>query len=235
MQAVTAVLGTASALLIALLIVAGAHGQQKSQLPPFVPGELIVKFSSGGKAKDILTRAAQTSPEKEPRLTSYLAALSREVSLPLQAKQVTAGGELVILIERRELVSRLSGLARNSPHVLRACESATAQTGALPAPTSEVLVEFRADSPPAQVISRVLERGLGTHPDLEELTQDLERDFGHKLGARVEKPNQLILVIGVDRLTMDLAERLSRHPDVEYAQPNFVLKKLPRAPRGPGK
>lgn len=210
------------------LATSSAASLQTSQTPPFVPGEVIVKFSEGSKAGAILARAAQGNWKTDACLTSYLSALSQELGIPLKAKQLTSGGELVLTIQTHELTAKLVSRIKQNPRVVRTEESKAEEKGIVAAPRSEVLVEFAKGSHEADVISRVRAQSLDASSSLQELAGEMERDLGFKLETRVTKNNQLALVIKVDSLTLELVARLNKHADVEYAQPNFVLQKFSR-------
>lgn len=203
-----------------------ASGLQSTQSPPFVPGEVIVKFSKDSKAGNILARAAKANWETDACLASYLSALSQELGIPLNAKQLTSGGELVLAIQTHELTAKLVAHLKRNPRVLRTMEVESDKKGGMGAPRIEVLVEFAAGSHESTIISRALSKGLNASSSLQELTAELERGLGFKLESRATKNNQLAVVIKVDSLTLDLAARLNKRADVEYAQPNFVLQKL---------
>ncbi len=205
-----------------------ASGLQSTQSPPFVPGEVIVKFSKDSKAGNILARAAKANWETDACLASYLSALSQELGIPLNAKQLTSGGELVLAIQTHELTAKLVARIKQNPRVVRTEESKAEEKGIVAAPRSEVLVEFTKGSHEAGVIARVRAQGLDASSSLQKLAGEMERDLGFKLETRVTKNNQLALVIKVDSLTLELVARLNKHADVEYAQPNFVLQKFSR-------
>lgn len=213
---------------LVVLATSTAASLQTSQTPPFVPGEVIVKFSEGSKAGAILARAAQGNWKTDACLASYLSALSQELGIPLKAKQLTSGGELVLTIQTHELTAKLVSRIKQNPRVVRTEESKAEEKGIVAAPRSEVLVEFAKGSHEAGVIARVRAQGLDTSSSLQEFMEEVERDLGLKLQSRTTKNHRLVVVIKVDSLTLELVARLNKHADVEYAQPNFVLQKFSR-------
>lgn len=184
-----------------------------AQQPPtaskarFVPGELIVKFRSGSEGARLVTGPGAAT-DARAALAPYTDRLSREIGLPLEAKRAMSGGEVLLSIGLPSLTKRLLGEARKE----KGLKEATLEEGAAKA----------AGQPLPAVRARLSE----TDQDPKALTQRLTERLGFPVQSRTADGEGLLLFVDGEALTLRALEALKVRPDVEHAQPNYVLGKL---------
>lgn len=208
---------------IVLAAATAAAAQQKAAGPPFAAGEVIVKFAPNSKAADVVASASTQNSVTAPELISYVESLSKTVGIPFAIERFASGGNVVVAIRRPDLLNPILNRLQATPGVKQACiVSAEART----APSIEV--EFAPGTREADILARLSKRGTESGLELHVISQQLERECGCALNARVLSPSKVLLTPDLNALTLELATRLARRADVAYAQPNFV-----RRPMGP--
>ena len=184
-----------------------------AQQPPatrkarFVPGELIVKFRSGSEAARLAT-GPHAATDARATLGPYTDRLSHEIGLPVEAKRALSGGEVLLSIGLPSLTKRLLGEARKE----NGLQDATLEEGAS---------KTAGQSLPAVRVRRS-EKDL----DAKALTKRLTERLGFSVESRAADGEGLLLFVDGEALTLSTLEALKGRPDVEYAQPNYVLGKL---------
>jgi len=201
-----------------------AGGQEKPLTPPFVPGEVMVKFSPTSKTA-ALVAASASSDQPDARLVSHLDSLGREVGIPIEFKRFASGGMLIVSIRRDELVAHLLKRLHSNPHVKEAGAASVVGPPALAA-QPVVWVEFGERSPETEAVAKIAASGREWGPEMDPFVKGLEHEFGIPLTARITSPRQVLLSVDLSALTLDLAARLRKHADVEYAQPNFIRHRM---------
>lgn len=181
---------------------------------PIVSGDLIVKFRDASEPGGQL--AAVLAGQRTVASVAPLAArLSAELGLPLVLVQVTSGREALLALDRAALTRALIAQAEREPAVQRASVAAAAAS-------APVL-------PSAELVLRLELRGQG-----------LRADLPLRLAAAGLAPPRLQTEPGgttwratydIDALTLALIGRLRERPDVEYVQPNRLLRPAPAASR----
>jgi hypothetical protein len=206
--------------------------QEKPLAQPFVPGEVVVKFSPTSKAAALVAGASASSDQPNAPLASYVDSLAREVGIPIGVKRLGSGGMLIVSIQRANLVARLLERLRANPHV----KEAGALSAAPPPPLvaqGVVQVEFAERSPEAEAVAKIAASGRETGPELDPIIKGLEHDSGIPSTARITSSRQILLSVDLSALTLDLAARLRKCADVEYAQPNFIRRRMSSAGPSP--
>jgi hypothetical protein len=170
-----------------------------------VPGELVVRFAKGSALAERV--AASPAPAGDEALAAEIARSLGSLGVPLAARSVTSGGELVLTIERERLremlVERLTARAEIA--------------------AAEAEPERKRVRPASSFAVRVVELAKGTEAGaLERATAEIAGETGWPLALApgAETPR---VVLDLSRLTLALLERLRARPDVEYAQPNQAL------------
>lgn len=194
------------------------------ETPPFVPGQVIVKFTAEGSGGRALAQADRDDLETDTGLTHYLAVLSRDVAVPLRIERLSSGDELLLAIDLEALRSELLTHLRGDPRVESAEEREVTPEAGLDEAGSEALVQFIAGSEAAATVRTSHAEGLETSPECQALARDLLGDLGHQPVTRIAGDSELVLGIDVRELTKELAARLRERPDIEYAQLNILLQ-----------
>ena len=202
--------------------------QEKPPAPPFVPGEVIVKFAPKSQGAELVSAASRGSDQPRAHLTSYVDCLGREVGIPIAVKQLGSGGMLIVAIQSADLAARLLDRLRANQNV----QEARALPGKTPSPLvgqALVEVEFAEGSPEAEAVAKIASSGRETGPELSPITARLERESGVPSTVRVTRSRQLLLSVDLNALTLDLAARLRKRGEVEYAQPNYIRRRMSSA------
>jgi hypothetical protein len=191
----------------------------------FVPGDVIVKFTDASEFGARVTRAMQAAqPPGEAALVA--ARLSADLGIPLVAAQLTSGRELVLRVERDELVQSLTRRIMND-RAVRGVTRVDDPLTVLPATRIVLTVLLREDSEAAQKVGAAAQRGQRTTPQIAALVARLTAGIRLPPAGHVNERGQLVLVVDVAALTQDLVERLRRRTDVEYAQLSQVVRPFP--------
>lgn len=171
-------------------------------------GDLIVKFRDGSDPGAAL--AAVLNGQRPLASAAPLAArLSRELGVPLTLVQVTSGREALLAIDREALLRSLAQRAAREPGVTRA--TPVPPPPGLPPEQASVRIELAAQASPRAIAARMATGEL--------LRPRLHADAG---GAT-------LLSYDMAGLTQALRDRIGQRADVDYVQPNRLLR-----PAGPG-
>jgi hypothetical protein len=201
------------------LLLTGSPAQEKPLGQHFSPGEIIVKFSGKSKGAELSARALAEGNASDAELGSYIQSVSSEVGVPLEVKRFGSGGNVIVAVQQPELVANLLKRLRGNPSIEYA--HVVSQENAS-VPTIEVT--FKQDAPEAEALAHAAGAGPASSAEVQSITEKLEQYCRVALIARVGSPRQFLLTPDLQRLTLDLAARLSKRPDVEYAQPNFIRR-----------
>ena len=188
---------------------------------PFVAGELIVGFAPGSPIGRALA-GSSGKLEGNAALAEGLAALSREVGVPLAARQLTSGGELLLALDRDSLVEECLGRLRGNPNVERAERLAQPVT-ILPSPREELRVGLRPGSEAAR-LAAAARQGGEQPPALESLASLLLPAHPAHPTARLAGETEIVLTLDLEALTLDLAARLEKRPDVRSVELNRLAE-----------
>jgi len=206
-------------LLVCVVMLLGAMeriaAQEKPVGPPFSPGEVIVKFSAKSQAAELSARASALGNPADAELSSYIRSLSAEVGIPFAAKQLGSGGTLIVAIRQSDLLSDLLKRLGKNPNI----KDSHVVSGQSP-PAIEI--HFKENSPEAKALAEAAKESGESGHELQALTAKLQADCRFAVTTRVVSPLHLQLSPDLQRLTLDLVARLSKRPDIEYAQPNFI-------------
>jgi hypothetical protein len=185
----------------------------------FMSGEVIVRFSAKSKGSDLSARALAEGNPSDAALSSYIQSVSSDVGVTLEVKRFGSGGNVILGIRHAELVANLLKRFRRIASVENA-HSFVEQS----ASASSVEVVFKENSPECEVLAQAAKKGTEPSAQVDAITKKLEQDSMVALTARVVSPSHLLVTPDWQRLTIDLAKRLAKRADVEYAQPNFIRR-----------
>ena len=169
-----------------------------------VTGDLIVKFRDSSEAGASL--AAVVSGTRAMDSAAPLATrLSSDLGVPLKLVQVTSGREALLAIDRDALLRSLAQRAQREPGVKRAVPVPPPAT-VLPSEQASVRIELKPQAS-AQSLAGKLGIGSLVQPRL-----------------HTDASGATLLSYDMAGLTLALLDRLKRQADVEYAQPNRILR-----------
>jgi hypothetical protein len=207
------------------LVVHTSVGNPSRAGAPIVSGDLIVKFRDATEPGKEL--AAVLAGQRTVASVAPLAArLSSELGLPLVLVQVTSGREALLALDREALARVLTALAQQQPEVQRASPaSPAAAAGAAPP----------AGLPAAQWGLRLQLRASRAAPELAQLARRLAA--GGLVAPRLKAEGgaaaagTYLALYDLDALTLALMTKVQQRPDVEYVQPNRLLRPAGAASR----
>lgn len=203
------------------LLLSVSRAQEKPAGQRFWPGEVIVKFSGKSKGAALSARALAEGNPSNAELSSYFQSVSSEVGVPLEVKRFSSGSNVIVAVRKPELVANLLKRLQDNPSVEDA-HVVSQQSASVPT----IAVNFKEDAPEAKALARAAKIGVESSTEVQAITEKLEQECRVALSARVGSPHQFLLTPDLQRLTLELAARLSQRPDVEYAQPNFIRRPL---------
>lgn len=178
---------------------------QQTPAGAIVPGELVVRFAKGTSLAELVAKTA--TPAADEALAAELVQSLGSLGVPLAARQVTSGGELVLTIERERLREMLEARLTGCAEIV-----ATA-----PEP------ERKRVRPASTFAVRVVEMAPGADvAALERATAAVAQETGWPLAVAADAGVSRV-VLDLRQLTLTLLERLRARPDVEYAQANQAL------------
>jgi hypothetical protein len=197
-----------------VLAVSGVVCQGPVPAPPAaVPFEVIVAFKAETPAHDLVVRAATDAELAPSALAPLIADLSGRTRVPLDLKRLASGNDVVLVVKEREVASRLLAHVRGDTRVLSAVPGEDDR---------DVSVAFRPSTGEARGLRRL--RAGRSSPLAAKLTAAFSREFGLPLLGRLGGNGTLLLRPDTEAITTMLVERLRLCPEVEYAQPNFLLE-----------
>ncbi len=185
--------------------------------------EVIVKFSSDERIGEVIGDSLSKGGELNSEINRFAAALSKETGIPFEAARITSGRELILEVRPDELLTALEEHVSQAPDVAECHRSSGDRSS--PRAREEVLVSFLDGSQSFAALER-MSPTASRQPDpaLTELAEPLIRGFDYPVISRRLPSGELALSIDVNALTISLVEMLPGRDDVEYAQPNFIVR-----------
>jgi hypothetical protein len=208
-------------LLVAVASLALACTQANGQ-PPFVAGDLIVKFRDGDDAGQAVARAMRAD-QPLADVAPIAARLSSELGVPLVATRVTSGRELVLSVDRDRLAQTLTQRLARDPAV-RSVTPVAAPKTVLPGAQVALVVELAPNTEAERQVSETARAGQHTAPEIDALVARMAAGADPRPAGRVNERGQLVVAVDVAALTRELVARLKRRADVEYAQPSQIVR-----------
>lgn len=191
--------------------------------PPFVPGDLIVKFTDNSAHGALVTRAVRGEAVAQAQLPELAARLSAELGVPLRAVRVTSGRELVLGIDRERLLAALARRVQRDPAVSRTQPRAEPST-VLPPAEIALVVQCAPGSDAARLLQDAARAGEHRSRAIDALAARLSAGAEAHPAGEASARGELILVLDVAALTTQLLERTRNRADVEYAQLSHVVR-----------
>ena len=175
-----------------------------AQQPGFVPGQVLARFVPGSDASALVVRVAERQPLDLTGLTGLADRLGEGAGVPLKPTGLGSGHFCTFSLDTRELGDRLARRLRERQRVERVEVSPDTATITLTVAFSPGSEESRMR--PARLVA------------------SLERELGVPLAGEASGQGRIVLHVNLEALTLTLVERVKALPDIESAQPNFVMK-----------
>ncbi len=188
----------------------------------FVIGEALAKFVAGSAGDAAVTRAAQANPPDLEALASAVNDLESGVGLPLLATQVSSGNWYIVSLDLDRLGERTVRQLRERDNVTDASAGAREgeSAGGAPAPLRMAL-KFAEESQEHKALARA--DSTGSDEPLEDVLSALQSELDLPLERVAAGAGELGLEVDLEALTLRLVERLQALPEIEAAQPNYIL------------
>jgi hypothetical protein len=203
-----------------LAVIAAANGP-----PAFVAGDLIVKFTDASESGAFMARAVQGEAAAQRQLPDLARRLSAGLGVSVIAARVTSGRELVLGIDREQLLAKLAQRVQHDPAVKSVQPRAEPKT-VLPPAEIALVVEFTPGGEVHALLQRVARAGERTSREIDVMVARLAAGTDPQPVGHVDGRGQLILTLDIAALTVQLVERLKRRADVEYAQVSQVMRPI---------
>ncbi len=206
---------------LATLTACASHADPPSQEEPrHVPGELIVGFHAGSDANQAVSAAMAGGLVADPAMDEYVAALSERLGLPCAVRQITSGGEILLVVDEEALAASIAAAAAAKAGV----EAAEARAAAAPTrfgPGQEVTVRFGAESGAGEALATAA--GAEPPPAVREWISELGGELGLELRGKAADGG-LVLTVDLGWATKELMQRLREQPEVAFVELNQLLQ-----------
>lgn len=212
--------GGALLLVAALLAFRPAAGQDT---PPV--SEFIVKFKAASAGDRIAAQAAQDQAAQAALFADFAAALSGEIGIPIRIGTVTSGRELVLGVDAAKVADAAIAGLEQRPDVVRAMRVEGGDEPQVALRDPILAVEFAEGSAIGRRLAEGRPGNLQDDPDILGLSRDMADRTGVPLVLRPEAA-AIVFALDIGRVTSELGDRLKRHPDVAYVEPNRLLQPL---------
>jgi hypothetical protein len=220
------VITTIAAYVVLALMSPSAPGpQDKPPARPFVAGEVIVKFSPTSGKGTAVARAAEKSETPGDEVAAEVAALAKELGVPIEAKRLGSGGTVLLSLRTTDLAEWLATRLRSQRLVKEARTAGKEST----AGEWAVQVDLVSGSPEASKLAQAT--GAARETAATDVARKLEQSLGVALAGEVDATGKLVVSPELRRYTLEIIERLKKRSDVEYAQPNYTIRPMTGASR----
>lgn len=148
--------------------------------------------------------------------------LQAEAGIPVRAKQLTGGNWVVLSVNGDRLLGQLVTQLRTRENVAKADVSPEepGAHGGLSSP-KKLVVTFVPGSPESEAVAQKFADAGDDR--FAQLIRELEKDLDLPLRGEVNDEAAVVVHIDLKALTSVLVERLKALPDIESAQPNYIL------------
>ena len=197
-------------------------GTPQGTIAPFVPGEILVRFAPASEWAKAVGRTVRVSPLDLKALDSVVHNLETAANIPLSVKQLSSGDWVVLAVDSDRLTERAAHQLRERRTVAGVQVSPSERESAVPRTfPKELIISFVPGTQEAEAVSQKLAQTDETA--FAKLTANLIKELDLPLTAKATDAATIQAQIDLKALTMTLVERLKALPDIEAAQPNFIL------------
>lgn len=182
---------------------------------PLAAGQMLVKFAAGGAADIEIARLLTHGETGSAALDAYVQTLAAALDVPLFVRGITAGGEVILEIERSAVLEQAAGRLREAPGVKHVAIDRVGGAQRYwrdrlviePVPGSDLAQGAQADAAGTYVQNLLATRLSHRH---------------YAVAARPAPP-AIELRIDLQATTLNVINTLKSRAGIEYAQPNFVV------------
>ena len=190
--------------------------------PPIIPGELIVKFPPDSKYTAAVANANRTTPPDFETLKPATVNLQTRSGVPLQPVRIFSDQRVLFSIDVHTLTNDLKSQLTQQSTIATVQEEPQNGVGATSLfPQRKLKVSFVIGSKESELLAQY--QKSDQRPLLDQLISNIGKDFGLPLKGDISETSDLMIWINFTSLTLSLAERLNRDPEIESAQPNYLL------------
>lgn len=201
-----------------LLLPLASRGEDRPPRP-ILAGDIIIAFKPGTDAEDRLRQATRTGADPTRTLAPIISDLERTAGVPLLVKQLLGGQRVLLAIDCGTLLERLadhlrglSSVAKVESPIIPAAECFR------PGRLQILTMEFKLDSEEHRAL--VLSQGQ-VPPALREA---LARAVDVPHGLRRDEQARVVVTLDGPALTFRTVDRLKTIPELDSAQPNYLMK-----------
>jgi len=209
-----------------LLSLATQLGAEQADDTVLIAAEVIVKFAQQEPVSAEITKVVigePTASQAGSAIRTYVSSLSDEIGMPLVYSRATSGRELVLALRRDVVLEELARRIRSAKDV-KGVEVSLDDAGSPMYRTDELIVEFHRCSDSLRTVSEALSGESAADEPATELGAGLVDDSRYQITARLLADKRLAIGMDWKRTTFALVKELSERPEVQYAQPSFVMR-----------
>ena len=208
------------ALLVMTVVLLSSHAWSQ---PRIVPGQVIIKFSPGSQSADAVAKASRTTPPDLASVKPVSLTLQDRYGVLLKPLRFKGDERMLFSIDvdhaTHELQSQLQLLSAVSS-VHEALSPTTEKLGA--SQPKKLKISFVDNS---QEFTFLEKRSTSDQPSalLDELLLHLQETILIPLKGEVSESGDLLVWTDLTALTQSVVSQLSQEPEIESAQPNYLL------------
>ncbi len=184
-------------------------------------GEVVVKFVECSSFNHSIQAATARGLSESPDLNAQVDVLSEQLNIPFTAQRLTSGGELVIGLGVQDVLDGFAAKIEPLPDV----EQVEVRVDPSNNPFNrrdEVIISFKPGSDAFKAWQDA--EKTGQEQTVSRLLQSLQQHASSQLSGRLLPDGRVAVAIDFYTMTGELAEKLNELSEVEYAQPNYIMR-----------
>ena len=188
----------------------------------FIPGEILLRFATETEDLEVVKTARQAAPVDLKLLAPVLFRLSQLTGVPLKVSSIGGGLWMLLSVDHPRLEEQIGAVLAQREEVEKVDKSGGPPTGSVGSrPSPRWRITFATNTFGSEAVRRKLDEGSAQCFDV--LLEKLSKDLKLPVRASVEKERTVEFRLDLNQLTLQLIERLKALPEVESAQPNYIL------------
>jgi len=184
-------------------------------------GEVVVKFVRSSPLNHSIQAATAKGLTGSPDLNAQVELLSEQLNIPITAQRLTSGGELVIGLGVQDVLNGIAAKIEPLPDVEQV--EVRVDPGNNPFNRrDEVIISFKPGSDAFRTWQDA--EKTGREQAVSRLLQSLQQPASSQLSGRLLPDGRVAVAIDFYTMTRELAQKLNGLSEVEYAQPNYIMR-----------
>lgn len=199
---------------------------QQADDEPIIAAEVIVKFAQEEPVNAEINKLLAGTPTASQATSSirvYVSSLSDKVGKPLGFSRTTSGRELVLGLRRDVVLAEMAREIRSAKDVT-SVEVSLDEAGSPVYRKDELIVAFDRCSDSFKTIAKALSGDTSADDSAIDFATVLLNDRRYAISARLLPDNRLGVGVDWKKTTLELVKELNERPEVQYAQPSFVMR-----------